>query len=249
MDLLKRFGNWVGEKIQAVGDTLGWEGVSKFGRNLQNMCSEKIAEERSYDKSTSDIHSTSRLNEILVSFSDGYLRQSEQIEKAAIREVERYYDDLISLVEQSSNERKNVSNIKGLKSSKSRISKTITGSVRDSLSKRMSLDDSECLRILKMDSGSSKRHEMDAFIQKIIKEALANLSKTVRNELNDSVSDLGIYFEDLMEEQEKTMGLLSKQLDRIIHRETIEKKDIEMSCVAPLYASEVVDQVCNIIVD
>lgn len=101
-----------------------------------------------------------------------------------------------------------VANLKTLKHGKSRISKTITGGIKDPLAKRMSLDDSECLSILKMDSGTDKKQAMTNFTKKVIKEALNNLSKNVRAALTDQTEDIQDYLSGISEEQEKTMQAL-----------------------------------------
>lgn len=57
-NLLKGVGRVVGRGVEVVGDFFGFEGVSQFGRNIQNACSERISNERSYDRQSSDIYTT-----------------------------------------------------------------------------------------------------------------------------------------------------------------------------------------------
>ncbi len=124
--------------------------IEKIGQGIQYACAEKVAKERSYEKETANIYSTDRLNEILISFSEGYYQQATAIENTCIENVKNYYDDIIQLLEQASDTTKIGSNLKRL----------------------MSLDNSECLQILKMDAGEEKRKAMTKFSQRIINEAL-----------------------------------------------------------------------------
>ena len=75
----KSIGRAIGRGIEKVGDTLGSKTLSEIGRGIQNICAERIASEKSYDKREANIYTTDRLNEILVSFSEGYLQQAISI--------------------------------------------------------------------------------------------------------------------------------------------------------------------------
>lgn len=140
-----------------------------------------------------------------------------------------------------------VANLKTLKHGKSRISKTITGGIKDPLAKRMSLDDSECLSILKMDSGTDKKQAMTNFTKKVIKEALNNLSKNVRAALTDQTEDIQDYLSGISEEQEKTMQALKEHFDKMVKDNELEQGDKEKNCVLPLYIVDVSDCVFDIL--
>ena len=146
--------------------------IEKIGQGIQYACAEKVAKERSYEKETANIYSTDRLNEILISFSEGYYQQATAIENTCIENVKNYYDDIIQLLEQASDTTKIGSNLKRLKREKSRIGNHIHGAIKDQLAKKMSLDNSECLQNLKMDAGEEKRKAITKFSQRIINEAL-----------------------------------------------------------------------------
>lgn len=225
----------IGRGIEKVGDFFGSEKISRFGRKVQDLCAEEIADEESYDVREANIYTTERLNEILVSFSEGYFQQATRIEKDCIDLVEKYFDELIGVIENAPSGFQNAANLGALKMSKKRIAKTITGGIKDPLAKRMSLDDSECLEILKMDSGEEKKKAMTDFTKKVIKEALHNLSENVHIALHDQSEDIKAYFSDIFEEQEKAMQLVKEQLDKMAKDGEVEQSDKERNCVIPLY--------------
>lgn len=243
----KSAGRAIGRGVEKVGDFFGSEKISNAGRKIQDACAEKIASEKSYDKKEANIYTTDRLNEILVSFSEGYFQQATSIENTCIRIVEEYYDKLISIIENAPGVTYNKSNLKALKNGKNRIAKSITGGIKDPLAKRMSIDDSECLSILKMDSGSEKKQAMTKFTQKVIREALNNLSKNVRETLNDQTDDIQDYLNNISEEQEKEMRTLKGYFDKLIGDSELEQSDKEKSCVLPLYILEASERVCEIL--
>lgn len=246
-NVFRSIGNVVGKGVEKVGDFFGSEKISSAGRKIQDACAEKIASEKSYDKREANIYTTDRLNEVLVSFSEGYLQQATSIENTCIRIVEDYYDKLMSIIEKAPEITYNKANLKALKNSKNRISKSITGGIKEPLSRRMSIDDSECLSILKMDSGLEKKQAMTKFTQKVIKEALYNLSKNVRNALNNQIDDIQDYLNNISEEQEKEMIALKKHFDKMIGDSKLEQSDKEHSCILPLFTLEASEHVCEIL--
>ena len=247
MSLFKAIGRWVGSGIEKVGDFFGSEKIANFGRRVQEACAERVASEKPYDKNEANIYTTDRLNEILVSFSEGYFQQATGIEKTCIRLVEDYYDRLIGIIESAPSSAHSAANLRALKSGKSRIAKTITGGIKDPLAKRMSLDDAECLRILKMDAGSDKKMAMTRFTRKVIKEALDNLSKNVRISLNDQTEDIRDYLSGISEEQERAMQALKEHFDKMVKDNELEQSDKEKNCVQPLYLIDATECVSKIL--
>lgn len=243
---LKSFVGNVGRKMEEFGDKIGSERISKLGRKIQEKCANKVASERSYDKAEANIYTTERLNEILVSFSEGYFQQANAIEKNCVHIVQEYYDKLITLLGDIPCDIHNTANLKALKKAKSRISKMIMGSIKEPLAKRMSLDDYECLDILKMDAGTEKKQAMTFFTNKVINEALDNLAKNVRESLNDQIEDIQEYLNSVYEEQEKSMQMIKNHFDKMVNKQKLEQSDTEKNCVIPLYiinASKCIDTI------
>lgn len=245
-ELGRGIGSLIGRGMEKVGDTLGIHKLSEWGSDLQLAC-EHIASENPYDKEEANIHTTARLSEILTSFSEGYLQKATLIEKDCIKKVEEYFAQLIALVENATDDRKREANLKNLKYEKNRMSKDISGTIRNSLSKRMSLDDSECLMILKMDSGTEKKQAMTSFTNKVIKEALNNLAINVRDSLDTIRQDIEDELSDMSEEQEKATQALKEHFDQMANNSRLEQSDKEKSCVIPLYIVDASEYVCKIL--
>lgn len=245
--IFRGIGNAIGRGIEKVGDFIGSEGLSNVGRGIQEACAERVSSEKSYNKREANIYTTDRLNEILVSFSEGYFREATAIEKNCIGIVEEYYDKLIELIENTPSSAQNPANLRALRSEKRKIAKTVTGGIKEPLAKRMSLDDSECLRILKMDAGSEKKQAMTKFTRKVIKEALDNLSQSVRTALNEQSEDIQDYLGGISEEQEKAMQALKEHFDKMVKDDELEQSDKEKNCVTPLYLIDVSECVVDIL--
>lgn len=237
----------IGQGIEMVGDFFGSEIISNIGRGVQDFFAERVAGEKSYNKKEANIYTTDRLNEILLSFSEGYFQEATKIEKECIIMVEDYYDDLIEMVENAPDNARNTANLRVLKAGRERISKTINGGIKNPLSKRMSLDDSECLSILKMDSGNEKKKAMTQFTRKVIKEALDNLSKNVRITLNEKIEDIEDYLGGIFEEQEKAIQAIKEQFDKMARDNELEQSDKEKNCIIPMFLLDATDCVSQIL--
>lgn len=243
MGFWKKIGRAIGRAVEKTGDFLRIEKLSDIGVNIQNLCAEKVGKEKSYEKDKANIYSTERMNEILVSFSEGYFKQATIIENECIEIVEHYYNSLINMIEDSTELAYNKANLKALKKEKARIGKSITGAIKDPLAKRMSLDDSECLKILKMNQGSEKVKAMSAFSQKVISEALDNLAKKVRDTMSEQLTDIEDYLINVSEEQEKEFSNLKVQFEKMCCDGKLETGEREKHCVGSLLiidATEVV---------
>lgn len=247
MGLFKAIGRAVGRVVEKTGEIFGSEKLQRVGWAIQDACAEKVASEKSYDKKEANIYTTSRLNEVLVSFSDENYQKATETEMRCIRLVEEYYDELIGIIENAPDSAKNAGNLRALKSGKSRISKRITGAIKEPLAKRMSLDDTECLAILKMDAGSEKKQAMMRFTRKVMQEALNNLARNVRTSLNEQLEDIQDYLNGISEEQEKTMLALKTQFDKMVRNNELEQSDTEKNCVQPLYIMDAVAYVSKIL--
>ncbi len=231
MGLLSWFGSKLGETVEKIGDTIGnatgWYGISDAGLAIQNIFSGNIARESSYDKNVANVLTTERLNEMLVSFSEEYLHHCERLEEQCVEEVERYCNTLIQLIRESSELTKNTSNLKRAEKSLSRIRSTIIGSVKEPLAKRMSLDDSECLKILKQESGKEKKEKMRKFSKKIINEALDNLGLKVREAIREQTEEIESFFRNNIELQEKETVTAKYQYDEMLRESVLKEADIE----------------------
>ena len=106
--------------------------------------------------------------------------------------------------------------------------------MKEPLAKRMSLDDSECLGILKMDAGYAKKNAMKAFTDKVIREALDNVSRQVRDTLQEQVEDIHEYLTSVSEAREKEFGNLKEQYDRMLQMEEAEEKRKDEICMEAL---------------
>ena len=242
--ICRGIGRAVGRGIRTVGDFLGGGIISMIGEAIEDKCSRDIEHEDSYDKRSSNVHTTDRLNDVLVSFSEGYFKEATSKEEKCVKLVEEYYDTLIDMVEKLPAEARNNANLRALKNGKKKIAEKIMGGIKDPLAKRMSLDDSRCLEILKMDAGNKKKLAMKKFTREIIKEALENLAKNVKESMYEQTEDIEEYLSAVCEERDKALETIQEQIKKMVDNDEVD--EIDKSCINPLYVVAVSDKVSEI---
>lgn len=243
MGFLKAMGRWAGSKIESFGKLIGSEKLTEAGRNLQDACAEKVAAEKPYDKGSANIGTTDRLNDILVSFSEGYLQQAVQVENECIRLVGEFYDSFIGMLGSAPDLPRHAANLKALEKGKEKIRQDITGGIQKPVAKRMSLDDAECLSILRMDAGDAKRNAMAHFAAKVIEGALANLADKVRKAMEWQLGGIQDYLSDLSEEQETAARNLKEQFEKMSSSSQMEAEERELYCIRPLLILDAIEEI------
>lgn len=239
-----------------IGDALGWVAEKagdavNFVRDkidiILDTFSEEVASENSFDITDSNVYTTERLNSILIEFADDYMENAAKIEENSIKAVEEYYDQLLSVVEKNQNIGYSKSAIRKLKANKLKMRKDIKNSIREPLKKRMSLDDSECLEILKMESGPKKKKRMTTFAKKAIGEALDNLADMVKETLDMQLEELEEGFNEVAEKQEKEFAVLKDYMKKFCDSAENDVKERERNCIIPLFVLKSTEEILQLI--
>ena len=150
----------------------------------------------SYTPDTSSIEATIRVQQALTQFKDDTQKRSTLVENDIIKSSRQYLDDFLDELKKYNNisygnARLNI-NLQDLQKKNRATEDKIHGYITSRVIKRISLDDEECLEILKMESGKAKEDAFDRFYTKVLKEALSELSKELKDRMKvqtDSVCD------------------------------------------------------------
>lgn len=234
--------NWVAEKAE---DAFNW--VRDKADAILDTFSEEVASEKSFNITESDVYTTERLNALLAEFSDQYMKNADEIEKACMKSVEDYYEQFLTVVEKNSNIGYSKSAIRKMKANKLKMRKAIMNSIRDPLKRRLSLDDSECREILKMESGLRKKEKMAVFAKKAIGEALDNLADMIKETLDMQLGELEEGFVEIAEKQEKEYANLKKYMDSFSNSTENDIEERERNCILPLFVFESTEVVLKLI--
>lgn len=247
-DKIREVGSWVGDVIWDVGIALNFDPFIDLGRDIYNACTEKVASLGSYDKTSSSAFSVDMLSNVLASFSKEYMQKVEKTENQCIKIVESCYDDLIEKMDAEPDFTYNNANLRILKREREKVGSSISGSVKESLARRMSLDDAECLEILKMDAGKEKGEAMSAFISKVIREALNNLAHKVSISMKEQYDLLEEYFKNMIDERERNFKNLKEQFDKMCMNYNSETEVKESALVDLRISLDTINEVEKILI-
>lgn len=247
-NLGKSLGEGIGKIIEVVGDTFNIEPLSDAGIWIQKCFAKKIASEASYNKQESTVNSTVRLNEILISFLEDANKKATLLEDWCIQNVTSYFNWLIdTMIENNQGTSLATSRLETLKDGRKNVASMIRGSIKNPLAKRMSLDDAECLKILKMDTGKDKEQAINNFENKVIKEAANNLIKNIHSVLKEQENNIIEFLDSVAEEEEKAIVAMQKHINDMLQNNKSNQSSKEMMCVNPLYIMKISDHVCSIL--
>ena len=243
MGFFRSLGRAIGRGVEWVGDKLGSETVSRWGRNIQDACAEtskRTGQQKEYDSSTASEYQTQQMADILASFSLGLKSQAQTIEIYAKQTVERYFDSLIAAISGAMGDS---TMVRSLIAQKNIVVGNIDGKLRDVLAKRVSLTDSECSKILKMPAGRDKETAMNQFGHKVIQEGVNALSDSVSKSLDAVCNMVSTELDETAKQQKLEFENFAAQLQEVLKHQGNNTADKEGGMLNPaerLSASEIV---------
>ena len=127
-----------------------------------------------------------KIQEILEAYKDQMHKETAGLETSVIKEVNFYVEELNDIFEQKQDlfVRYKV-NAKRIERSLQRLVGRLQGSIDNFVGRKVSLDNAECRKILQMIPGNKKEEEMNAFLNKAMREALEQYCKEFRQGLSE----------------------------------------------------------------
>ena len=193
----------------------------------------------SYDSTVADLEATVKVQNALTMFREDTRTRSEDFENDVIRESREALDEFICELKKYNkirygNNRLNL-NIGSIERENRKTEDKIHGFIVKRVSKRISLDDTECLEILKLNAGADKEKKMDAFYQKVLKEAVGELTdilkeamekqtETVEDSIQTRIDSIvstveikAIEFKEIQNAKDKDEAAMEKEQVRLSH--------------------------------
>lgn len=238
------FFNWIGEKLnnfkEYVTDKIE-EVKDKIEDFLYNF-SKETGKTDSYDKEKNySLIQTANMSGILSGFSISLQTQADRIEQNCVIESQKYFDELVKLIESS----KSGINSNRLKKTFNNVKRNIDGFLKNHLAKRVSLDDNECLNILKMSAGNEKEKAMKTFGKKVIDEALNTLSQQIADIVKEQNEEIEEFFKDVLEKREIELSTMQNQFNLIATQSENDVLNKEKAKILPLIYISVTDTVLS----
>jgi len=165
-------------------------------KTIVDKVEEKISKAKSYDpqKNTADdIDTLNRLvQECRSEFADGARKMEKEIKNNCIEMT----DEIISMLE-GCNSVINAYRVETIRRKLDGILDNINGSMSDHIERVISLDNSECVAVLRLPAGDLKGQRMQELKMKVFAQAIENVCKTTEQAVNDVI----YYIEDSFKEK------------------------------------------------
>ena len=212
---------------------------NKSSSSCSNCCvGNSVSRESSYDSEKADLQATVRIQNALNEFKNDSQSRSEILENEVIKEsrvcLDEFIEDLKKYNKIKYGKRSLNINISSIEHENRQTEDQIHGFITKRVIKRISLDDSECCNILKMEAGEEKTQKLNDFYMTVLKEAVSELSGLLRdtmekqtNIVEDKIQQRIDSVVDMCESKTEEFKKIQKMKD--VDESKIENEQIKLS--------------------
>lgn len=196
----------------------GWDFIKNV---LDNTGLEKT---KSVNVDDCDVSDISEINSIFNKFVSSIESEVDYIEEKIKEELYYYLDEIIDFLEEKKKIFRTDSIV--LRSNKqiNRLKEKIDGKLKREVSKRISLDNPECKRIIRMQPGNKKSEKLKLFFEKTISESVNDLIKFIRENIEELFDDIEFSIDMKLDEIESN---LLNQIEKIKNIEESNNENID----------------------
>lgn len=187
-----------------------------------------------------DTGSIERLKRKLVGVSSKYQGRAEKIDKACVKAIEEYYKQFESIVKDIGMSGYRVGKRKNYKLD---IMEEIEGYMQHELSKKLSLDDEECMDILKWGSNEDLIYLVEDTMEMAFDELVCIIQEKLGYQCMEIYEDL----EEIIDAQEKKFATLKKESIAFFSSENKTIIDREKNHITSLMEYEIAGKVLQLI--
>ncbi|MGL5576423.1 MAG: hypothetical protein ACRDCW_12850 [Sarcina sp.] len=216
----------VGSFLEYGGEKLNLVGLELKGANMQREFDEiakEIGEKSAFNIDDTQTEEVESINEVLTTFVVGLEKKTNEFEERMCEYILESHTTLIRVLEESEDVDIDTAFIK---KEKEKFEKSTRNYLKNYISKRASIDNKECLKILGLPKGDIKIVSMKIFENNILYEGRLEYTRYLIDELNKFES-IFIYvlenkYEDLtnmIEEYEKTLNDITSSDEKLIEKE------------------------------
>lgn len=200
--------------------------IGKMFRNSTGSSGKRISEQESYDPAIAELEETNRVQRELTQFRVKSEKESDSLEKGALKEARNSIDDMIDFLKginkrTYAGQKLNL-DLDRLRRENRQTEDIINGYIKKRIQKRVSLDDPRCLEILKMQKGAAKERAMTNFLNSVLKESVEGLATEIKKSMSRQLENI----EDQINVRIDNYNMLSQEkLEALSEIERIKNTD------------------------
>lgn len=183
-----------------------------------------------------------RMQNLLQEYYRTYKTRAAEIEDACISYIDEYYTELLVEIKKNENIEKSIG-LNNIERNQRKIRREIEGTIEDTVSRRISLDDLKCRQIVSMHRSDAKAVKIRVFCEDVLKDSRDKLSRKIRKTLDDQTDDINSFLEDYAKDNLNSVNRSLdefKKLEKEMENNTFDK---ERAQVLPLYKLQVFNNI------
>ena len=145
---------------------------------------EEISNTKGFNPQKSEVNEIAELNKLLLEYRNNIINVSEQIERQMIIECTMQMQELLEIFENFNNSLKIV-RYESVKRKFRILNEELKGTFADYINRKISLDNYECIKILKLPAGELKNQRLQELKQNAFIEASNLIVKKIKNTIDD----------------------------------------------------------------
>lgn len=191
----------IGNILRGIGK------IAKYAWSVitgKDKVQEEIANKKSLNPEKSEANEIAELNKLLMEYRQNISAAANDMEREMIIECSMMLQEIMDVFEEQ-NKRLKLVRTESVKRQFNRACKDLKGTFAECVNKRFSLDDAECVKILKLPAGDMKNQKLQQMKQDVFVQAgneIINSIKDTVDEFSDTIQDA---FEEHLDRLEETI--------------------------------------------
>lgn len=235
--------NMIGSAIPTIRGGMGGK-ISKIIKVIKTLFGlfkkpSKDAGETDSVNDNSSLENIDRIMQIFSDFKEQVHARAVEVEAAVVDEINYYAEELHIILEQTDNVSKYSIHTKRIERQIDRMASRVKGTIDHELAKKVSLDDPQCKKMVKMIPGAKKEAAMNEFFNTAVTDALDSCCMELQ-------STLGEIYDDVEIEIVGAIDAIQKQNEHLMESfSSIDEKDYEATAQRQIADAYYLIEICD----
>lgn len=177
---------------------------------------EKIAEQRGFNPEKSTADEMAELQKMLNDYRTGIISEGNNLENEMMVEYSTEMQEIMDLFEEYNSTLK-IMRAEAVKRRFRRLGNDIKGTFGEHITKRISLDDAECVSALKLPSGELKNQRLQELKEKVFLEAANEITRKIKENVDDFSETVEDAFYEHLDQNEVKLNEKTEAFEKLSH--------------------------------
>lgn len=205
--------------------------VGGLFKTSSDHTSSKSSKEDPYEREKASMQETMRINATLTEFRLESETKSDNLENEIIKRARNGLDQFLDMLKKQNKKtfagRRLNLNISAIERDNREMEDMIHGFIKKRVMKEVSLDNQECLEVLKMEKGEEKRKAMKRFLDNVISTAITDLAEELKKVIRRQSENIEDKVQVRIDEIEVSLDDNLKKFDKIKSLKETDSTELE----------------------